>query len=143
MCTHTYHIYVYCKAKLKCSKSVWVSSWVCVNTQMSERERESVCVCVRVIVLVYVWERGVSVSITCYKVINLEKTDLPLYKGEAKLNKNFKKKNIYSSNSCHEQDVSQGQFLSRVELIWIPTFPSPRLVTISKIKSPVCLTIYP
>ena len=40
----------------------------------------------------------------------------------------------------HEQDETQGQFLSRVKLI--QRFPSPRLVIILRFKSPVCSTIY-
>ena len=35
----------------------------------------------------------------------------------------------------HEQDVTQGQFLSRVQLVWIQSFPSPRLVALLKQKN--------
>ena len=38
------------------------------------------------------------------------------------------------------QDMTQGQFLSRV---WIQSFPSPRLVASPMLKNPVCPTIYP
>ena len=49
---------------------------------------------------------------------------------------------IYLSYLQHEQDVTQGQFLSRVQLVWIQ-FPSPKLVTSLRLKHPVCLIIYP
>ena len=39
----------------------------------------------------------------------------------------------------HEQDVTQGQFLSWVQLIRIQSFPSPRLVGIPRFKSSVCI----
>ena len=41
------------------------------------------------------------------------------------------------------QDMTQGQFLSRVLLVWIQSFPSPRLVASPRLKNPVCPTIYP
>ena len=41
-----------------------------------------------------------------------------------------------------EHDMTQGQFLSKIKLVWIQSFPSPQLVAISKLNSPVCLTIY-
>ena len=34
-------------------------------------------------------------------------------------------------------------FLSRVKLVWIQSFPSPRLAAISKLKNSVFLSIYP
>ena len=34
-------------------------------------------------------------------------------------------------------------FLSRVERVWIQSFPSPRLVTSPRLKNLVCPTIYP
>ena len=40
---------------------------------------------------------------------------------------------IYLPTPPHEQDVTQGKFLSRV---------SPRLVATPKLKSPVCSTDY-
>ena len=43
----------------------------------------------------------------------------------------------------HEKDVIQGEFLSGVLQIWIQCFPSPRLVAIPRLKSPVCSTIHP
>ena len=42
----------------------------------------------------------------------------------------------------HGQDVTQGQFLSRVMKVWIKTFSSSRLVAYLKLKRPICPTIY-
>ena len=39
------------------------------------------------------------------------------------------------------QDMTQGQFLSGVEQVWIQNFPSPRLVSLPRLKYPVCLPI--
>ena len=41
------------------------------------------------------------------------------------------------------QDMTQGQFLSRVWQVWIQSFHSPRLVASPRLKNPVCPTIYP
>ena len=41
------------------------------------------------------------------------------------------------------QDMTQGQFLSGVEQVWIQSFPSPRLVASLRLKNLVCPTIYP
>ena len=41
------------------------------------------------------------------------------------------------------QDMTQGQFLSRVYQVWIQTFPFPRLVASTRLKNLVCPTIYP
>ena len=35
---------------------------------------------------------------------------------------------VFTQTFHSEQDVTQGQFLSEVQLIWIQRFPSPRLV---------------
>ena len=35
---------------------------------------------------------------------------------------------VFTQNQCHTQNVTQGQFLSRVQLVQIQSFPSPRLV---------------
>ena len=43
----------------------------------------------------------------------------------------------------HEQDAMQGQFLKRVQQVWIQNFPSLRPVAIPSLKKPVCPTIYP
>ena len=48
-----------------------------------------------------------------------------------------------SQTSPHEQDVTQGQFLSGVWYVWIQSFPSPRLVAIPKLKNPAYTTIQP
>ena len=37
----------------------------------------------------------------------------------------------------HEQDVTQGQFLNELQLIWIQSFPFSRLVVQPKLKNPV------
>ena len=47
---------------------------------------------------------------------------------------------IYSQLFFHKQNVAQGWFF---KLIWIQSFPFPRLVVQAKLKSSVCLTIYP
>ena len=44
---------------------------------------------------------------------------------------------VYLSTLLPKQDVTQGQFLSRVKQVWILRFPSFRLVAIWKLKSPV------
>ena len=41
------------------------------------------------------------------------------------------------------QDITQGQFLSGVQQVWIQSFPSPRLVASPRLKNTVCPTIYP
>ena len=38
---------------------------------------------------------------------------------------------------------THGQFLSQTKLVWIQGFPSPRLVTSTRLKNPVCSTAYP
>ena len=41
------------------------------------------------------------------------------------------------------QDMTQGQFLSGVQPVWIQSFPSSRLVASPRLKNLVCPTIYP
>ena len=41
------------------------------------------------------------------------------------------------------QDMTQGQFLSGVQQVWIQSFPSPRLVASPRLKNLVYPTIYP
>ena len=41
------------------------------------------------------------------------------------------------------RDVTQDQFLSGVKLVWIKSFPFPRLVAKPKLKKKVYPTIYP
>ena len=41
------------------------------------------------------------------------------------------------------QDMTQGQFLSRVQQVWIQSFPSPRLVALPRLKNLLCPAIYP
>ena len=41
------------------------------------------------------------------------------------------------------QDMTQGQFLSGVQQVWIQSFPSPRLVVSPRLKNLVRPTIYP
>ena len=43
---------------------------------------------------------------------------------------------------CHMQDVTLASSLSRVKLVWIQSFPSPRSVAKPKRKNPVCPTIH-
>ena len=42
-----------------------------------------------------------------------------------------------------ESDATGGQFLNVVKQVWIQSFPFPRLVVISVLKSPACPIIYP
>ena len=49
---------------------------------------------------------------------------------------------MFTQPLCYELDVIKGQFHNGVQLVWIQSFPSPRLVDIKKLKSPVYLTIY-
>ena len=44
---------------------------------------------------------------------------------------------VFTETLCHEQDVVQGQFLNGVQLVWIQNFPSPILIAILMLKSPV------
>ena len=37
----------------------------------------------------------------------------------------------------YKQDVTQGQILSGVYQVWLQSFPSPRLVAIPRLKSPI------
>ena len=41
------------------------------------------------------------------------------------------------------QDMTQGQFLSGVQQVWIQSFPYPRLVASPRLKNLVCPTIFP
>ena len=40
------------------------------------------------------------------------------------------------------EDATQYQLLSRVQLVWIQIFPSPRLATLPKLENTICSTIY-
>ena len=42
-----------------------------------------------------------------------------------------------------EQDMTQGQFLSGAQQVWIQSFLSPRLVASPRLKNLICPTIYP
>ena len=50
---------------------------------------------------------------------------------------------IYILTPPREEDMAQGQILRGVLQVWIQSFPSPRLVVISRFKSSVCPTICP
>ena len=51
---------------------------------------------------------------------------------------------IYFPKSfCYEQDVTQCQFLRRRKLVWMQNFTSLTLVAETKLKDPICFTIYP
>ena len=52
-------------------------------------------------------------------------------------------KYLFIQPLCYKENVTQGQFLSDVQMVWIQYFPSPRLVTIPNLKRLVCPTIYP
>ena len=43
---------------------------------------------------------------------------------------------------CHKQDMTQGQFLNAVKLVWIQSFPSPKPVALPRLKNPVYPTTY-
>ena len=43
----------------------------------------------------------------------------------------------------HGRDVTQDPFLSGAFKIWIHSFLYPTLVTIPRVKSPICSTLYP
>ena len=47
---------------------------------------------------------------------------------------------VFIQSLLHEQDVTQGQFVRGVQLVWIQSFPSPRLVAYLKLKSLEFLT---
>ena len=46
---------------------------------------------------------------------------------------------VFTQPLCHRQDVTQGQFLNGVKLVWIQCFPS-WLIALTRRKKPVCLT---
>ena len=50
---------------------------------------------------------------------------------------------VFTQPFHHRQDVTQDQFLSRVQLVWIKIFPSPRLVALPRLMNQVCPTIFP
>ena len=49
---------------------------------------------------------------------------------------------VYLPNSPATSRMWYSKFLSRVKLVWILCFPSPRLVDQQRLKYPVCFTIY-
>ena len=49
---------------------------------------------------------------------------------------------VFTQPLCDWQDVSLGQFLKEVQLVWIQSFPNLRLVVLLRIKKIVCPTIY-
>ena len=49
---------------------------------------------------------------------------------------------VFTQPLHHKQDVTQGQFSSRVLLVWIQRFCSARMVTVPKLRNTICLTIY-
>ena len=55
------------------------------------------------------------------------------------------RKYVFIQPLHHEHDVTQGQFLSRVQMVWIHSFSSLSLVapTPKKLKNQVYPTIYP
>ena len=62
--------------------------------------------------------------------------------------KSFDKNDIDMDDSIYPnpplgQDMTQGQFLSEVQQVWIQSFPSSRLVASPRLKNLVCPTIYP
>ena len=52
-------------------------------------------------------------------------------------------KHLKKAEGTIYQDMTQGQFLSGVEQVWIQSFPSPRLVASTRLKNLVRPTIYP
>ena len=60
------------------------------------------------------------------------------------LDKIVYKKSMYLHHPLrHEQDAIEGQFLSRVQLVYIQNFPSPTLVAYPMLNYPIFTTIYP
>ena len=55
---------------------------------------------------------------------------------------NFSAQFVFTQPLYFKQGVTQGQFLSRVKLVWIQNFPSSRLVALPTLKSSVYNTIY-
>ena len=51
------------------------------------------------------------------------------------------RKVVFTQPLRNEQDVTEGQFLSGAQLVWIQNFPPPRLVEIPELKSSVCCSI--
>ena len=54
-----------------------------------------------------------------------------------------KKEYVLSQPHRHWQDVTKGQFLSGVQLIWIYSFTFLSLVALQKQKNPIFPNIYP
>ena len=49
---------------------------------------------------------------------------------------------VFTQPLYKNQNVTQDQFFRGVQLVWIQSFPSPRPVAISRLKNPICPTIY-
>ena len=62
--------------------------------------------------------------------------------GRCRLPDHFGSSSIDKTTYCHEQEAIQGQFWSRVLLDWIQSFPSPTLIALPRLKSPISPTIY-
>ena len=52
-------------------------------------------------------------------------------------------KRLYVPNPSAQAWYDTRSILSGIQLDWIQSFPSPRLVAIQQLKNPVCFTIYP
>ena len=50
--------------------------------------------------------------------------------------------NLYTRSLHHRQDVTQGQFLSGVQLVWNQSFLIPRLVSLPRLKNSIFPTTY-
>ena len=48
---------------------------------------------------------------------------------------------LYTQPIDHKPDVIQDQFLSRIKLVCIQSFPSPRMVVLPRLKNTLDLTI--
>ena len=59
------------------------------------------------------------------------------------INGKFLSRVFFTQSLLHEQDVITGQFYSRVQLVWIESFPSLRLVAQPWLNDPFCFTIFP
>ena len=49
---------------------------------------------------------------------------------------------VFTQPLRHKRDVTWSQFLSGVKLVWIQSFPSLQMVTVTRLKSPIYRTIY-
>ena len=67
---------------------------------------------------------------------------LPSYKSTTRLEPSTQTCTVFTQPLHHELDETKDQFLSKAQLVWILSFPSPRLVARPRLRNSVCPTIH-